>query len=179
MVGAFLSRTWGRHHETHSRSDAAGCHRDRRGLGWAGAATAKNIRYPEKGPVAFALHISDTWAATQGDGYLNLVTPDRSAVVSSVVSPDNAKTAAQTADDVANEAFTVAKAEPFHTHKTMAFAGVQADVYFSRIVNNKIVHADIKMILVQSVRKYTLSQSVLTVAGIRADQTKALNAGLK
>ena len=46
------------------------------------------------------------------------------------------------------------------------------------MVNDKNVHADIKMILVKSVRQYTLSQSVLTVAGIRADQTKALNAGL-
>ena len=69
-------------------------------MGWAGTATAKNIRYPEKGPVAFVLHIPDTWAATQGDGYLNLVTPDHSAVVSLVVSADDAKTAAQTADDV-------------------------------------------------------------------------------
>jgi hypothetical protein len=147
-------------------------------IDWAGTATAKNIRYPEKGPVAFVLHIPDTWAVTQGDGYLNLVTSDRSEVVSLVVSPDNEKTAAQTADDVANEALKIAKAEPFHTHKTIAFAGVQAEVCFSRMANDKNVHADIKMILVKSVRQYTLSQSVLTVAGIRADQTKALNAGL-
>jgi hypothetical protein len=147
-------------------------------MGWAGAATAKNIRYPEKGPVAFVLHIPDTWAATQGDGYLNLVTPDHSAVVSLVVGEDDAKTAAQTPDGFANEALKIAKAEPFHTHKTIAFAGVQADVYYSRMVNDKNVHADIKMIVVKSVRQHTLSQSVLTVAGIRADQTKALNAGL-
>ncbi len=29
----------------------------------------------------------------------------------------------------ANEALKIAKAEPFHTHKTIAFAGVQAEVY--------------------------------------------------
>ncbi len=69
-------------------------------MGWAGVATAKNIRYPEKGPVAFVLHIPDTWAVTPGDGYLNLVTPDHSAVVSLVVGADDAKTEAQTADEV-------------------------------------------------------------------------------
>jgi hypothetical protein len=145
---------------------------------WAGAAPAKDLRYPDKGPIAFVLHIPDSWAVTPGDGYLNLVTADHSAVVSLVAAVDDANTAASTADEFANEALKIAKAEPFHTHKTTTLAGIPADVYYSRIVNAKNVHADIKMIVIKSVRNHTLSQSILTVAGIRADQTKALNAGL-
>jgi hypothetical protein len=41
------------------------------------ATAAKDLRYPERGPVAFLLHVPDTWTPREGNGgSMQIFAPD-------------------------------------------------------------------------------------------------------
>ena len=82
--------------------------------GSVGAAAAKDLRYPESGPVAFQLHLPDIWTAKVGNsGSMTVIGPDGSAAISLTLMHENELTLAKTPDELANTLFFAAKAEPF------------------------------------------------------------------
>ena len=51
--------------------------------GSAGITAAKDLRYPESGPVTFLLHLPDIWTAKVGNaGSMMMIGPDGSVAIS-------------------------------------------------------------------------------------------------
>ena len=51
--------------------------------GSVGVVSAKDLRYPESGPVAFLLHLPDIWTAKVGNaGSMLVIEPDGPAAIS-------------------------------------------------------------------------------------------------
>jgi clan AA aspartic protease (TIGR02281 family) len=141
-----------------------------------GHAAAKDVRYPEKGPVAFVIHLPDDWSGKVDDyGNFEIGAPDHSAGLSLSVFAKNAQSAAQTDDEFANAAFDAAKAEHFSRKETSSISGVAGTAYYSRLVNPSGVNAQIKMILIRAVRDYDVSESTLTLTKLSSAQQRALD----
>lgn len=143
-----------------------------------GLATAKDLRFPESGSPAFALHIPDDWYADVDQGNLILTLPDKTASVSLSVFKEDARIAAMSSDQLAIAALLASKAEPYNRHETISLGSAKADVYYSRMVNASNIHLLVKLIMVKSVQGSTLTETVLTAEAIRPDQMKSLNAAL-
>jgi hypothetical protein len=64
--------------------------------GSAGIAAAKDLRYPESGPVAFLLHLPDIWTAKAGNsGSMLVIGPDGFAAISLTLMQENEVTLAR------------------------------------------------------------------------------------
>jgi hypothetical protein len=146
----------------------------------AGLAAAKDMRFPEKGEIAFVLHISDDWTATpDNSGNLILRAPDNSAGMSLSVIEDKASAVAPR-DDVAKAILAAANAEPFDKHEPSAIGGVKAEAYYSKMVNANKVNLVVKLIVVQVAKTHVATLTVLTAAGNRsAAQQKSLDDTVK
>src|SRR5229473_3422813 len=125
----------------------------------AGLAAAMDMRFPEKGQIAFVLHIADNWTATQDNsGNLILKAPDNSAGMSLSVIEDKAS-ATSPRDDVAKAILAAANAEPF-----------------SKQVNANKVNLAVKLIVVQVAQTHVATLSIITTASnLSAAQKKAID----
>lgn len=147
--------------------------------GSVGAAAAKDLRYPESGPVAFLLHLPDGWTAKVGhSGTMLVIGPDGSAAISLMLMHEDVRSLHQTPDELASTLLAVAKAEPFNKHEKGAIGGVPADSYYSRLVSPNGQQV-MKINLIKSVHDYIVLETILTAATIDSAQRAALAAALK
>ena len=100
----------------------------------AGITAAKDLRFPESGPVAFLLHLPDIWTAKVGNAGSMMDRARRFAAISLTLMHENEVTLAKTPDELANTLFFAAKAQPFNKHEKGVIGGVPADSYYSRLV---------------------------------------------
>jgi clan AA aspartic protease (TIGR02281 family) len=148
--------------------------------GSAGITAAKDVRYPESGPVAFLLHLPDIWTARVGkSGSMLVIGPDGSAAISLTLMQENELTLARTPDEMANVLLIAAKAEPFNKHEKGVIGGVPADSYYSRLVNATNGPQLMKLNMIKSVHGYVVLETILTAATIDSAQQAALAAALK
>ena len=146
----------------------------------AGTAAAKDLRYPESGPVAFQLHLPDIWTAKVGNsGSMLVIGPDGSAAISLTLMHENELTLAKTPDELANTLFFAAKAEPFNKHEKGVIGGVPADSYYSRLVKPTGGTQLMKINMIKSLHGYIVLETILTNATIDSFQQAALVAALK
>jgi clan AA aspartic protease (TIGR02281 family) len=101
--------------------------------GGVGTAVAKDIRYPEIGPVAFLLHLPDSWSVrTVGSpAAIVAIGPDSSQAISVLVIPENAGSSQKTPDELATALLAAMHAQPFNKHEKGTISGVPADSYYS------------------------------------------------
>jgi clan AA aspartic protease (TIGR02281 family) len=148
--------------------------------GSAGITAAKDVRYPESGPVAFLLHLPDIWTAKVGkSGSMLVIGPDGSAAISLTLMQENEVTLAKTPDELANTLFFAAKAEPFNKHEKGVIGGVPADSYYSRLVRATNGPQSMKINMIKSLHGYVVLETILTAATIDSAQQAALAAALK
>jgi hypothetical protein len=146
----------------------------------AGWAAAKDMRFPEKGDIAFVLHIGDDWGATPDDsGNLILRAPGNFAGLSLSVIEDKASATASR-DEVAKAILAAANAEPFYKHEPSAIGRVKADAYYSKMMNANKVNLAVKLIVVQVAQTHVATLTVLNAAnGLSAAQQKSLDDTVK
>ena len=131
--------------------------------GSAGTTAAKDLRYPESGPVAFQLHLPDIWTAKVGNsGSMLVIGPDGSAAISLTLMHENEVTLAKTPDELANTLFFAAKAEPFNKHEKGVIGGVPADSYYSRLVRATSGPQVMKINMIKSLHGYIVLETILT-----------------
>jgi clan AA aspartic protease (TIGR02281 family) len=148
--------------------------------GSVGTAAAKDLRYPESGPVAFLLHLPDIWTAKVGNsGSMMVIGPDGSAAISLTLMHENEVTLAKTPDELANTLFFAAKAEPFNKHEKGVIGGVPADSYYSRLARATNGLQSMKINMIKSLHGYIVLETILTAATIDSFQQTALAAALK
>ena len=148
--------------------------------GSAGITAAKDVRYPESGPVTFLLHLPDVWTAKVGKaGSMMVIGPDGSAAISLTLMPENELTLAKTPDQLANTLFFATKAEPFNKHEKGVIGGVPADSYYSRLVSATNGPQLMKLNMIKSVHGYIVLETILTTTTIDRAQQAALAAALK
>ena len=148
--------------------------------GSAGTAAAKDLRYPETGPVAFLLHLPDRWTAkVDHSGTMLVIGPDGSAAMSLMVTHEDPRSLNQTSDELASALLAAAKAEPFNKHEKGAIGGVPADSYYSRMVSPTNGQQVMKLNMIKSVHDYIVLQTILTAATTDSAQRAALAAALK
>jgi clan AA aspartic protease (TIGR02281 family) len=146
----------------------------------AGTAAARDLRYPESGPVAFQLHLPDIWTAKAGNsGSMLVIGPDGSAAISLTLMHENELTLTKTPDELANTLFFAAKAEPFNKHEKGVIGGVPADSYYSRLVKPTGGNQLMKINMIKSLHDYIVVETILTAATIDSFQQTALAAALK
>jgi clan AA aspartic protease (TIGR02281 family) len=145
--------------------------------GSAGITAAKDLRYPESGPVAFLLHLPDIWTAkVSNSGSMFVIGPDGSAAISLTLMHENELTLAKTPDELANTLLGAAKAEPFNKHEKGVIGGIPADTYYSRLVSGPQL---IKLNVIKSVHGYIILETIMTAATIDSAQQATLAAALK
>jgi hypothetical protein len=146
----------------------------------AGLAAAKDMRFPETGPIAFVLHIADNWGATpDNSGNLILKAPDNSAGMSLSVIEDKASATAPR-DEVAKAILAAASAEPFSRHEPASIGGVKAEAYYSKMVNANKVNLVVKLIVVQVAQTHVATLTVITAANnLSAAQKKSIDDTVK
>jgi hypothetical protein len=138
------------------------------------------MRFPEKGQIAFVLHIADNWTATpDNSGNLILRAPDNSAGMSLSVIEDKAS-ATSPRDEVAKAILEAASAEPFSKHEPSSLGGVKAEAYYSKMVNANKVNLVVKLIVTQVAQTHVATLTVITPASnLSAAQQKAVDDTVK
>jgi clan AA aspartic protease (TIGR02281 family) len=146
----------------------------------AGTAAAKDLRYPQGGPVAFLIHVPDIWTAREGNGgSMQIFAPDGFAAISLLVMQEDPVSLAKTPDQLANTLFFAAKAEPFNKHEKGVIGGVPADSYYSRRVGATKGPRLMKINMIRSVQGYIVLETILSDVTIDSFQRTALAAVLK
>ena len=148
--------------------------------GLASPAAAKDLRYPENGPVAFQLHLPDGWSAQADNGKIMQVTgPDHSAAMLLTVLPETERSLKQTPDEVAAALFAGAKAQQFSKHEKGAIGGVPADSYNSWMLDHSGQQEWMKINVIKSLHGYMVLETILTSPTIDSAQRAVLAAVLK
>jgi clan AA aspartic protease (TIGR02281 family) len=148
--------------------------------GSADTAAAKDIRYPETGPVAFLIHLPDSWSAkiVRGGGMV-LIGFGGFAGVELIVAPEDARSLTKTPDDLASTMLAAAKAEPFNKHEKGAITGVPADSYYSQRVSRTNEPQLLKVNIIKSVHGYIVLEMIQTDATLDNSQQAELATALK
>ncbi len=145
------------------------------GVSAPATAAADELRFPETGPIAFILNLPAGWVTQAVSGNMLVLAADRSAVLSLAVVPEDAESSKMTADQFANGALAVAKAEPFNKHERGTIAGFPADTYYSQMVNPSNLKLQVKMNIIKSVQNYVVSETLLMTPNMSAAQQAALD----
>jgi hypothetical protein len=131
----------------------------------AGLAAAKDLRFPDKGDVAYMLHIGDDWGMQPDDsGNLILRAPGNFAGMSLSVIQDAASAKAPR-DDVAAAILRAANAQPFSRHEPSTIGSVKAEAYYSTMSNANNVNLAVKLIIVQVGSTHVVTETIITSAG--------------
>ena len=148
--------------------------------GSVGTVAAKDLRYPESGPVAFLASSAGQLDRQGGQvGKHACIGPDGSAAISLTLMHEDAASLARTPDELANALLIAAKAEPFNKHEKGVIGGVPADSYYSRLVSATSGPQLMKLNMIKSVHGYVVLETILTAATIDSAQQAALAAALK
>jgi hypothetical protein len=144
-----------------------------------GFAVAKDMRFPEKGDVAFVLHIPDGWTAKADDsGNLILSVQDKGSGLSLSVYEDKTS-AVMPRDDFAKALLAAAKAEPFSKHEPASIGGARAEAYYSKMKNDKKTTVLLKVMILQVAQTHVVSETIVTAPTMSAAQKQSLDAMLK
>jgi hypothetical protein len=144
----------------------------------AGLAAAKDLRFPEQGEVAFVLHIPDAWEATPNGVNLILKSPDKTSALSLSVVEDKAA-AVLPYDDVAKVILSAANAKPFSKHEPGTIDGIKAEAYYSTLINDKKTNVSLKLLIIEVVQTYVVTETIMTAPNLSAAQQKSLDAVVK
>jgi clan AA aspartic protease (TIGR02281 family) len=149
--------------------------------GSAGTAAAKDLRYPDSGPVTFLVHLPDSWIAKENKagGSLLLFGPDGSVGMYLVVMPEDDLSLTETPDELASRLLAAAKAEPFNKHEKGAIGGIAADSYYSRLTSRAGRVQSFKINMIRSVHGYIVMENIITDPAIDSAQRASLAAVLK
>jgi hypothetical protein len=144
----------------------------------AGPAAAKDMRFPDKGDVAFVLHIPDAEKAEpDGSGNLIVTSPDHGWARSLGVTHDKAF-ASKPYDDMAKEILVAANAKPFSKHQPGTIGGKKAEAYYTTLVNAKNTTANVKLLII-SEQAYVVTESIIPLPKLAAAQQKSLDTAVK
>jgi hypothetical protein len=148
------------------------------GITGAAVATAKELRFPETGDVAFVLAVPDNWEVSRVGQNLLLKGPKRSSSVALAVI-QNKEQAKEPEDDLANAIFKASNAEPFSKHEPAEIGGVKAEAYFSKTTNTKNLNVLFKLMVVKVAQTYVVTETIITLSDLSAEQQQSLDAVVK
>ena len=144
----------------------------------AGLAATKDMRFPEKGEIAFVLHIADAWDATPDGVNLTLKSPDKTSAVSLSVVKDKAA-AVMPYDDLAKAILVSAAAKPFSKHEPGAIGTIKAEAYYSTLVNHNKTNVSLKLLIIEVAQTHVVTETIMTVPNLSAAQQNSLDAVVK
>ena len=118
------------------------------GIASTAVATAKELRFPEIGDVAFVMDVPDNWVVSRVGPNLLLKGPDHSSSVALAVIKNKDEAKAPD-DDLAKAIFKASNAEPFSKHEPGAIGGIKAEAYYSKTTNTKNLNVLYKLMIVK------------------------------
>ncbi|HKB57968.1 MAG TPA: hypothetical protein VKC51_10295 [Lacunisphaera sp.] len=134
------------------------------------SASAKDMRFPEKGSPAYVFVLPDDWSA-QPDDSGNLIMASANHVASLVILVGEAPEAL---DEVARVALETAQATSFQRKEPVEISGFKGFTYFSSITNAAKVSITLEMTIVRVDEKNIASASLLLASGVaKADEADA------
>jgi hypothetical protein len=144
----------------------------------ADLAAAKDMRFPEKGEIAFVLHIPDAWDATPTGVTMLVKSPDKTSAVSLSVAEDKAA-AVMPYDDLAKVILVAAAAKPFSKHEPGAIGAIKAEAYYSTLVNHNKIDVSLKLLIIEVAKTHVVTETIMTVPNLSAAQQNSLDAVVK
>jgi CheY-like chemotaxis protein len=148
------------------------------GIASTAVATAKELRFPEIGDVAFVLAVPDNWDVSRVGANLLLKGPDHSSSVALAVI-QNKDEAKAPDDDLAKAIFKASNAEPFSKHEPGAIGGIKAEAYYSKTTNTKNLNVLFKLMIVKVAKTYVVTETIITLSDLSAAQQQSLDAVVK
>jgi hypothetical protein len=148
------------------------------GIASTAVATAKELRFPEIGDVAFVLAVPDNWSVSRVGANLLLKGPDHSSSVALAVI-QNKDEAKAPDDDLAKAIFKASNAEPFSKHEPGAIGGIKAEAYYSKTTNTKNLNVLFKLMIVKVAKTYVVTETIITLSDLSAAQQQSLDAVVK
>ena len=134
---------------------------------------AKDLRFPEKGDIAFVLHFPDELTTREDErGNLIVTSPDRTWALSLSRTDDSLSD--KSVDEVAKEVLAAASAQPYNSHESATVGGNKAEAYRSKMTNGKGTPLTVKLVITKVDRTY-LTETVLTLSALTAPQRKLLD----
>ena len=149
------------------------------GIASTAVATAKELRFPEIGDVAFVLAVPDNWSVSRVGPNLLLKGPDHSSSVALAVIQNKDEAKAPDDDDLANAIFKASNAEPFSKHEPGAIGGIKAEAYYSKTTNTKNLNVLFKLMIVKVAKTYVVTETIITLSDLSAAQQQSLDAVVK
>jgi hypothetical protein len=142
-------------------------------------AHAKEMRFPEKGSVAFRLQLPKDWTANNdSSGNLNVTAPDHtSVVILSVIDDEDAAKAAP--DALAEKILKSTGADPFSTKEPVTISKTDGTTYYSHLKNDKGVSMNFKLNIFDIGGKHVAMLMILSATDITAAQKNSLDAVIK
>jgi hypothetical protein len=143
------------------------------------SAQAKDMRFPEKSPVAFRLHLPKDWTATDdGSGHLTVAAPDHSSVLLlSMI--DDAGAAKEAPEAIAEEIFKAQGADPISTKEPVTISGADGTAFYSHHKNDKGVNMNLKLDIFEIGGQHVGMLMVLSASDINAAQKNSVDAVIK
>jgi hypothetical protein len=149
------------------------------GLASTAVATAKELRFPETGDVAFVLAIPDNWDVSRAGPNLLLMGPNRNSSVALAVILNKDEAKVPDDDDLANAIFKASNAEPFSKHEPAEIGGIKAEAYFSKRTNTKNLNVLFKLMILKVAKTYVVTETIVTLSDLSAAQQQSLDAVVK
>lgn len=139
-------------------------------LGGPLSTRARDIQFPEKILPAFSFVLPDDWThEADTSGNLLMFNPNRMTGFVIIVTEST-----EQLDDIATEAFGVAKAEAPQSKKPAEISGCKGFTYFSTLTNDKGVKMNLETTIVRVSDKYIAAASLLLViSATKGDETVA------
>lgn len=134
------------------------------------SALARDMQFPEKTLPAFSFVLPDDWThEADTSGNLLMFNPNRMTGFVIIVTEST-----EQLDDIAIEAFGVAKAEAPQSKKPAEISGCKGFTYFSTITNDNGVKMNLETTIVRVNDKHIAAASLLLVIAVtKADETVA------
>jgi hypothetical protein len=133
------------------------------------AGLARDVRHPEKTSPAFSFVLPDAWSREPDTaGNLIMFNPARTTGIVIIVAES-----ADELDQIATEAFGVAKADAFSNKKPAEISGCKGFTYFSSITNDKGIKMSLETTLVRVDPKNIAAASLLVVTSASKDDETA------
>ena len=134
------------------------------------SALARDVQFPEKTLPAFSFVLPDDWSREPDtSGNLLMFNPNRMTGFVIIVTEST-----EALDDIATEAFGVAKADAPQSKKPAEISGWKGFTYFSSITNAKGVKMSLETTIVRVGEKHIAAASLLVVtATTKEDETAA------
>jgi hypothetical protein len=141
-------------------------------------AAGKDMRFPEKGEIAFVLHIPDAWDTTPAGVNMLLKSPDKTSAVSLSVVEDKVA-AVRPYDELAKAILVATAAQPYSKHEPGAIGAIKAEAYYSTLVNHNKIDVSLKLLIIKVAQTHVVTETIMTVPNLSAAQQNSLDAVVK